>query len=344
MTTETEILQFLHYHPLSKQLEIVESLSKEISDRTLRRIVADCIEKGYIEVIGKGPATRYRLTPQAHVTMPLNLDTYFDKDIDERTIQEGFNFNLIREILPNVSLFISDELSTLNKAQSAFRRHLSEMTDTEYRKEMERLGIDLSWKSSQIEGNTYSLLETERLLKEKQTAGGKTKEEAVMLLNHKDALDFILDMPDYLKEISVSRIIEIHALLTKELGLDRNIRHRRVGITGTNYQPLDNEFQIREALEDSCQLINDKSEVFEKALLALVLLSYIQAFTDGNKRTARIISNGILIANGYCPISFRSVDSIDYKEAMLMFYEQNNIAAFKQIFIDQFLFAVKTYF
>ena len=68
-----------------------------------------------------------------------------------------------------------------------------------------------------------------------------------MLLNHKDALDFILDMPDYLKEISVSRIIEIHALLTKELGLDRNIRHRRVGITGTNYQPLDNEFQIREA-------------------------------------------------------------------------------------------------
>ena len=84
--------------------------------------------------------------------------------------------------------------------------------------------------------------------------------------------------------------------------------------------------------------------MFEKALLALVLLSYIQAFSDGNKRTARIIGNGILIAYGYCPISFRSVDSIDYKKAMLMFYEQNNIAAFKKIFIDQFLFAVKTYF
>ena len=84
--------------------------------------------------------------------------------------------------------------------------------------------------------------------------------------------------------------------------------------------------------------------MFEKALLALVLLSYIQAFTDGNKRAARIISNGILIAYGYCPISFRSVDSIDYKKAMLMFYEQNNIAALKQIFIDQFLFAVKNYF
>lgn len=344
MTTEIEILQYLHYHPLSKRTEIGSAVTASISDRTLKRIIADCVEKGAVEVVGKGPATRYKLTPQAHVTMLLNIDTYFDNDIDERKIQENFNFNLIREILPNVSLFTENELKLLHEAQSKFRLHLSEMTDTEYRKEMERLGIDLSWKSSQIEGNTYSLLETERLLKEKQTANGKTKEEAVMLLNHKDALDFILDEPDYLKAISLSRIEEIHALLIKELGVERNIRHRRVGITGTNYQPLDNEFQIREALEDSCLLINGKSEVFEKALLALVLLSYIQAFTDGNKRAARIISNGILIAYGYCPISFRSVDSIDYKKAMLMFYEQNNIAAFKQIFIDQFLFAVKNYF
>lgn len=218
------------------------------------------------------------------------------------------------------------------------------MNDTEYRKEMERLGIDLSWKSSQIEGNTYSLLETERLLREKETASGKTKDEAIMLLNHKDALDFILDVPDYLQPLKVNRIEDIHSILTKELGVERNIRHRRVGISGTNYRPLDNEFQIREALEDSVRLINGKSVVFDKALLALVLLNYIQAFTDGNKRTARIVSNGILIANGYCPISFRTVDSIDYKKAMLMFYEQNNIAAFKRIFIDQFLFAVKTYF
>ncbi len=78
-------------------------------------------------------------------------------------------------------------------------------------------------------------------------------------------------------------------------------------------------------------MINGKENVFEKAILALVLLSYIQAFTDGNKRTARITSNAILIANGYCPISFRTVDSIDYKKAMLMFYEQNNIAAFNLV-------------
>lgn len=243
-----------------------------------------------------------------------------------------------------MELFAPEELNILNSAQEQFRQHLSEMNDTEYCKEMERLGIDLSWKSSQIEGNTYSLLETERLLREKETASGKTKDEAIMLLNHKDALDFILDVPDYLQPLKVNRIEDIHSILTKELGVERNIRHRRVGITGTNYRPLDNEFQIREALEDSVRLINSKSVVFDKALLALVLLSYIQAFTDGNKRTARIVSNGILIANGYCPISFRTVDSIDYKKAMLLFYEQNNIAAFKRIFIDQFLFAVKTYF
>ena len=224
MTTETEILQYLHYHPLSKRMEIGHAVTTEISERTLKRVIADCVENGYIEVVGKGPATKYKLTPQAHVTMPLNLETYFDKDIDERTVQESFNFDLIRDILPNVRLFTDDELGLLHEAQSKFRLHLSEMTDIEYRKEMERLGIDLSWKSSQIEGNTYSLLETERLLKEKQTANGKTKEEAVMLLNHKDALDFILDVPDYLKEISLTRIEEIHALLVKELGVERHIR------------------------------------------------------------------------------------------------------------------------
>ena len=344
MTIDIEILQFLHYHPLANRTEIMAGLTKAPSDSTMKRLLSAAVKEGNIETVGRGPATKYKLTPQAHVTMPLDLATYFDKDIDEREVQESFNFDLIRDVLPKVEIFTKEELEVLNAAQMEFKKNTEGMTELEYRKEMERLGVDLSWKSSQIEGNTYSLLETERLLKDKQTASGKTKEEAIMLLNHKDALDFVLDIPDYLKELSVHRIEDIHSILTKELEVDRNIRHRRVGITGTNYRPLDNEFQIREALEDTCTLVNGKDNVFEKALLTLVLLSYIQAFVDGNKRTARITSNAILIANGYCPISFRTVDSIDYKKAMLMFYEQNNIAAFKKIFIEQFLFAVKTYF
>lgn len=344
MTIDIEILQFLHYHPLANRTEIMAGLTKAPSDSTMKRLLSAAVKEGNVETAGRGPATKYKLTPQAHVTMPLNLATYFDKDIDEREVQESFNFDLIRDVLPKVEIFTKEELEVLNAAQMEFEKNTEGMTELEYRKEMERLGVDLSWKSSQIEGNTYSLLETERLLKDKQTASGKTKEEAIMLLNHKDALDFVLDVPDYLKELSVHRIEDIHSILTKELEVDRNIRHRRVGITGTNYRPLDNEFQIREALEDTCTLVNGKDNVFEKALLTLVQLSYIQAFVDGNKRTARITSNAILIANGYCPISFRTVDSIDYKKAMLMFYEQNNIAAFKKIFIEQFLFAVKTYF
>ena len=344
MTIDIEILQFLHYHPLANRTEIMAGLTKAPSDSTMKRLLSAAVKEGNIETAGRGPATKYKLTPQAHVTMALDLATYFDKDIDEREVQESFNFDLIRNVLPKVEIFTKEELEVLNAAQMEFKKNTEGMTELEYRKEMERLGVDLSWKSSQIEGNTYSLLETERLLKDKQTASGKTKEEAIMLLNHKDALDFVLDIPDYLKELSVHRIEDIHSILTKELEVDRNIRHRRVGITGTNYRPLDNEFQIREALEDTCTLVNGKDNVFEKALLTLVLLSYIQAFVDGNKRTARITSNAILIANGYCPISFRTVDSIDYKKAMLMFYEQNNIAAFKKIFIEQFLFAVKTYF
>ena len=344
MTIDIEILQFLHYHPLANRTEIMAGLMETPSGSTVKRLLSAAVKEGNIETDGRGPSTKYRLTPQAHVTMPLDLATYFDKDIDERVVQESFNFDLIREVLPKVEIFTKEELSVLFAAQKEFEKNTEGMTDLEYHKEMERLGVDLSWKSSQIEGNTYSLLETERLLRDKQTASGKTKEEAIMLLNHKDALDFVLDVPDYLKELSVHRIEDIHSILTKELGVDRNIRHRRVGITGTNYRPLDNEFQIREALEDTCTLVNGKDNVFEKAILTLVLLSYIHAFVDGNKRTARITSNAILIANGYCPISFRTVDSIDYKKAMLMFYEQNNIAAFKKIFIEQFLFAVKTYF
>ena len=314
------------------------------SPATVKRILSSLVEAGAAVVSGQGRATRYSISKQEQVTMELNIDTYFQKETDERKIQATFNFELINNILPNVLIFTQEEKERLCELQSQFTHNLKDITPNEYRKEMERMGIDLSWKSSQIEGNTYSLLETERLLKEKQTASGKTKEEAIMLLNHKDALDFILAKPDYWKELSIWQIEELHSLLIKGLDVGKGIRKRRVGITGTNYNPLDNEYQIKEALEDSCRLINGKENVFEKALLSLVLLSYIQAFSDGNKRTARITSNAILIANKYCPISFRTVDSVDYKKAMLIFYEQNNISAIKKIFIDQFAFAVQTYF
>jgi len=251
---------------------------------------------------------------------------------------------LIKCTLSPIQLFSEEELKLLNGLQSTFIKNVSNLPASVYAKEMQRLAIDLSWKSSQIEGNTYTLLETERLLLEKETASGKTKDEAIMLLNHKDALDFIQAHPDYLSPLTIRGIEYIHHLLVKELDMEIGLRKHRVGISGTNYKPLENHFQIREALQDMCDLVNARENTFEKALLILVLLSYIQAFSDGNKRTARIICNAVLLENGYCPISFRTIDPIEYKKAMLLFYEQNNLSAFKKIVVEQFEFAVKNYF
>jgi len=344
MNIEKQILDFLKSNPESSSNQILESIEEKKRIATIKRVLSKLVSEKLISTTGKGKSTRYQLSLFYKLFEKIDIGQYYDKEIDERTIVENFNFSLLNEILPSVNLFTENELEKLSTLQNKFIQNISELSEFQYKKEFERLAIDLSWKSSQIEGNTYSLLETEKLLKEKETASGKTKEEAIMLLNHKDAIDFIVDNPDYLYPLTVSKIEDIHSILTKELAVDRNIRKRRVGISGTNYRPLDTEFQIKEALLSMCNLINGRKNVFEQALLGLMLISYIQPFVDGNKRTARIVSNAILINHKYCPISFRTVDSVDYKKAMLLFYEQNNVTVFKQIFIEQFGFAVKTYF
>jgi predicted transcriptional regulator len=342
-TTES-VLKYVIEHPLNSSKEIHEGLNGAIGYATVKRILNKLSVEQLISTEGKGKATKYHVSSSYELLYTIDLNEYFKREQDERQIKNSFNFSLITGVISGKRLFTADEEFHLKALHARFKDNISHLSTAGYNKEMERLAIDLSWKSSQIEGNTYSLLETERLLKEKETAEGKPKDDAVMLLNHKDAINFIVEHPDYVIPLNIRGIEDIHSLLIKDLGVDRNIRQRRVGISGTNYTPLDNEHQIREALNDMCILVNSKENVFEKSLLTLVLLSYIQAFADGNKRTARIVSNAILIAYGYCPISFRTVDSIEYKKAMLLFYEQNNISAFKNIFIDQFEFAVETYF
>nr|MBK9652004.1 Fic family protein [Bacteroidota bacterium] len=341
---ESIILEFLSAQRGCTSKEIYELLSDSISYSTTKRILNKLVLQNLLTIDGKGKGTRYAVSPAFELLKVLDIEKYFEKEIDERQIKHSFNIEIIAEVLNKHSLFTKAEIDKLDTLQKIYESNISQLSRTEYLKELERLAIDLSWKSSQIEGNTYSILETERLLKDKETASGKTKEEAIMLLNHKEAIDFIIKHPDYLNPLSVSKIEDIHSLLVKDLAIDRNLRKSRVGISGTNYKPLENEFQISEALSMMCELVNSKSSVFEKALLSLVLLSYIQPFVDGNKRTARIVSNAILINYNYCPISFRTVDSIMYKKAMLVFYEQNNISSFKNIFINQFEFAVNTYF
>lgn len=338
-----KIVDYVRSHPAVSSSEIIAGLGWEVSPATMRRYLTALVAENKLVSSGMNKGTRYSISPHYNILSPIEVEEYFRKEIDERDILDHYNFELL-DLLTDAPLFTKDEREKLSELQEQFRANVSKLSSAQYKKEMERLAVDLSWKSSQIEGNTYSLLETERLLMEKETASGKSLEEAKMLLNHKDALDYLIENPHYLHPLSVAKIENIHSILIQDLGVDRNIRTRRVGITGTNYRPLENEFQIREALEGVCELVNSREDIFEKALLLLVLISYIQPFIDGNKRTARIVSNAELMANDYCPISFRTIDSVEYKKAMLIFYEQNNITAFKKIFIDQFEFAVTTYF
>jgi len=128
-------------------------------------------------------------------------------------IKDSFNLELITELLRDVKLFNDDENHYLKGLHLQFRENITTLTPATYSKELERLAIDLSWKSSQIEGNAYSLLETERLLKEQETAEGKPKDDATMLLNHKEAINFIVAHPDYVVPLTIRSIEDIHSLL-----------------------------------------------------------------------------------------------------------------------------------
>lgn len=326
--------------PISK---IKEQLRNEISMPTLNREMAILVAENYLLKTGKGRATSYRISPFYKIFIPIMVSDYFDKEADARSAATGFNYDLLT-VLKSIELLTPEEKNLLNELKQEYQANISSLSPTLYKKELERLTIELSWKSSQIEGNTYSLLETERLFIEKERAQDKPKEEAIMLLNHKDTLNYLLENKGIAIELNLRVLEEIHSLLIKDLGVSKNIRSRSVGVTGTAYKPLDNKHQIKENLGRMCTLINTKDNGFEKALLAVVLISYIQPFEDGNKRTGRMISNAMLIGYGACPLSYRSIDSMDYKKAMLIFYEKNNLSVFKQIFVDQNIFGVKNYF
>jgi Fic family protein len=236
------------------------------------------------------------------------------------------------------------EIATLDIKNEVYLKRKEGLSQTIIKKEIERITIELAWKSSKIEGNTYSLLDTEALIKEHFEAKGHPKEEAIMILNHKRALDYIFSNPDKFKVLSLCEIENIHRLLVAGLEVDHGIRSRAVGITGTNYRPLDNHNKIREALEAALIEINNMKDAWSKSLSVLLIIAYIQPFEDGNKRTSRLIANACLIAHTICPLSFRSIDENEYKKAMVVFYEIQNALPLKRLFLEQYDFAIKNYF
>lgn len=338
-----QILNLLLEHPQTGIAEIIQKLPGHPPVSTVNRDLKSLVDNHLLLRSGQGRSTIYEVAPAYRLVHGSIGDSYFDKDLDERNGKKKLDPEVFSH-LEKIAIFTTEELTQLESLQQTFQERIRTLPEDIIRKERNRLSIELSWKSSQIEGNTYSLLETEVLLSENIPAEGKQKEEATMLLNHKKAMDYIYEHRVELTQLRTRAIEQIHSLLIADLGVSRNIRRRIVGITGTSYTPPENEFQIREHLDRACGVINLRSSVFEKALLAVLFISYIQPFEDGNKRTGRITGNGILIDNGCCPLSYRSVKPVDYKKAMILFYEQNNLSAYKKLFIEQFAFAVNNYF
>lgn len=327
---------------LGQIVEYVAEKMGQVTRMTISRDLDKILEASLIERQGTtGRSVTYQLSSKYPIIKKIDVEKYFSLDSDQRKIKEKFNFEILSQLK---NIFTDSEKSKLLELNERYGDKIKNIPADALKKEIERLDIDFSWKSSKIEGNTYSLLETEQLIKNQQEASGHSKEEAVMILNHKKALDYIGSNKNEFQNVSVSKIENIHSLIVDSLNVTKNLRKSLVGITGTNFKPLDNEYQIKEALEKTCQLVNHTEDVFEKAIILMLLIAYIQPFVDGNKRTSRLSGNAILQSFDSCPLSYRSMDEIEYKKAVLLFYEQNNISYFKELFLKQFEFAVENYF
>lgn len=314
----------------------------EVTERTLQRDINELIEAGLVARQGEARAIMYSVTSVGRLGLTLSEERLKTLFAHEERKDLSYDFDRL-EILRTTPLFNEEELGQLDEYNYVFQEKLKAASPDIIRRERERITIDLSWKSSQFEGNTYSLLETETLLKEGIPASGKSPEETNMVLNHKTALDFSEQHKEiFAKDLRAGTIIQLHKYLAEGL-ISHGIRERLVGITGTVYKPLDNKFQIEEELKHLCDVINAKQSVYEKALLAFTYICYLQPFNDGNKRTARILANAILYAHDSFPLSLRAVDVNTYKLAILAFYELGILGNSKQVFVSQAKFAAENY-
>jgi len=317
----------------------------EVKRLTIVRDLTKLEKKNILERSGAGRSVHYSLSQKYRITEAIPIEPYFSVRFQKRDLIPFFNPDIFQMVSEGVFTEAEKEHMQLhNKKYISKKNILTRESPAILRREWERLIIELSWKSSEIEGNTYTLLETEALIKEHEFARGKDKAEAQMILNHKTALDFILKNSTYFTEYTDEKVKKMHSLLVEDLDIRDDFRNHPVGIGGTLYRPLAKQKEISEAMMQLVTLIAQQKDPFEKAFLCLIMIAYIQPFEDGNKRTSRIVSNGILFAHDCAMLSYRDVEVSEYKKAALLFYEQNNVHSFKQIFLEQFVFSTENYF
>ncbi|MSU47737.1 MAG: Fic family protein [Opitutus sp.] len=247
----------------------------------------------------------------------------------------GYRSSFLEDYRPNVSAYLSP----------ALRRKLSAMgqtggdpmpAGTYFRKVMDRLLIDLAWNSSRLEGNTYSLLETQRLLALGESTEGKKAEEAQMILNHKAAIELLAQQPD---EIGFNRytLFNLHALLADNLLPDQagcgRLRTHAVAITGTVFHPLEVPQLIEDCFEQILATATAIEDAFEQAFFAMVHLPYLQPFEDVNKRVSRLAANIPLVRRNLSPLSFVDVPRDDYVYGVLGVYELNRVDYLRDVFV-----------
>jgi fido (protein-threonine AMPylation protein) len=319
----------------------LQTAGDEQSLVTLKRTLSEMAKRGLLAVQGAGPSTAYEISPLGRLVADVDAKAYCAVEPDMRYGLSAYNFDLWNAI--PLDIFSTAENQKIAEATLEYRKRTADISPTIQKKELERLIIELSWKSSKIEGNTYTLLDTEKLLLEGTEAIGHSKEEAVMIVNHKNAFTFIHENKPLFKVFSRHAMEEVHALLVKDLNVGVGLRKKPVGILGSKYKPLDNIHQITDAVESLTYAVSKMESPYAKALIALIGISYIQPFEDGNKRASRLMANALLMAHDSAPLSYRSVDENQYREAMLVFYELNAVNPIKNIFIEQYDFAARNY-
>ncbi len=339
----------LHSDGISLE-ELLNSINEAAPRRTVQYRLSTLVKSGIIRIEGAGRSSKYYINPgqsgsrktetiQSTFTIPLSIEgSQLRKEIST-PIQLRRHTSYRREFLdsyePNKTFYLSQPiLEKLFKLGTGTEK--GRPAGTYARKIYQRLLIDLSWNSSRLEGNTYSLLETERLLATGEEAPGKDRTETQMILNHKEAIEFIVDMAE---EVDINRytILNIHGLLSHDLLLDPRacgrLRTIPVKIGKSVYHPV----EVPQIIEEYFQLIVQKATViknpFEQSFFLMVHLPYLQPFLDVNKRVARLAGNIPFIRENLSPLSFIDVPESDYIQGLLAIYELNRIEYFRDVFV-----------
>jgi Fic family protein len=344
-----EILAILDTHPEGLHRgEISDLLKNSINDKTLQRRLTKLASNEKIAIEGIKRGTKY--FPAHRTTEPLetrlgdiNNDIFsassqsvlkfLDKPLHTRE-RVSYNRGFLENYVPNETIYVPIE--NRDRLRQVGKRFDEELAAGTYAHQIsERLLIDLSYNSSRLEGNTYSKLDTQRLVEEGISADGKIHEETVMIMNHKEAIVFLIENAADIK-LDTFTLLNLHNLLSQDLLMDPascgNVRRIEVNIGKSTYKPLNNPHVLKEMLELILLKSRKINDPFEQSFFVLIHLSYLQAFEDVNKRTARIACNIPFIKNNLCPLSFTDVSRDDYSAALLSIYEQNEIGPMRDLF------------